>query len=435
MNDSGQTHPIALLSQDAQLRTRIAGDLTDALLPVVTTFPGGPCALLIVDMPDLCSDLVTQTVARAHVSTEPKGTPVILLNDNATAAAREAAFQAGAADVLPRQVSSDLLVARAMRLVTMNAIQVEAIRLGQSAIMASSLPTQRPAARVFHLRPPGARALSNADDWDLDEFETPQALLTAAAPQWPDVIALPGAEAVRLLPGLLSRRGALNTQFVAIETPDAACAHCLSLGAADAIPMGVNAGEIAARISALATEAQDIDRAHSHLRAGLDMSYNDALTGLRNRRFFDQRFHGLFQRAQLLRQPLSVLMFDIDNFKLVNDQHGHAAGDAVLREFARRLRANVRAQDLVTRYGGEEFVVTTPQADMNVAINAAERVRAAIAAPGFQLNAGIAATVTVSVGVATISPDDNRAEDMLARADAALFSAKGLGRNRVACAA
>ena len=435
MNGGGATLPIAIISQDDEVRAHVIGGLTGALLPVAEGLGVGSCALLVVDAPLLSHGIVSKAVARAHVSSEPKGAPVIFLNDNATGAEREAAFLAGAADVLPRLVATDLLIARAMRLITMNATQVEAIKLSQSAYVASSLSLARAAAKVFHLRPADTPRLSHNNNWHLTEFDTAHSLLAATVDGWPDVIAFPGTEATHLLPGLLSRRGALNTQFVALETPFAECAASLSLGAADAIPTGANLGEIIARIEALAAEAQDIDRAHAHLRAGLDMSYNDALTGLHNRRFFDQRFRGLYQRARLLGLPLSVLIFDIDNFKQVNDVHGHAAGDAVLREFSNRLSANVRVQDLVTRYGGEEFIIAMPQAAIEVAMGAGERVRAAIASPGFPISNDIISTVTVSVGVATMSPDDRQAEDMLARADAALFSAKGLGRNRVACAA
>lgn len=434
MTSEDYTRPIVVLATDETARNRVAGGLTAALLPVAYAFPANGCALLIVDAPVLSEVVINQALARAKNGGEPKAAPVIFLNDGASAKARESAFLAGAADVLPRSVATELLVARATRLMTMHATRIEALKLSESTLLASP-PLQRPSARIFHLCPPGAVPLPSMRAWDQAEFDTPDALLAAAGGKWPDVIALDGADAARLLPGFLSRRGALNTQFVATDAPVDTCAQCLSLGAADAIPAGANDGEVTARISALAVEAQDIDRAHAHLRAGLDMSYSDALTGLRNRRFFDQRFRGLFERARLLDQPLSVLMFDIDGFKQFNDRYGHATGDAILKEFADRLSTNVRAQDLVTRYGGEEFVVATPHAAINVAMGAAERVRAAIAAPGFPVGDGVVATVTVSVGVATISPNDNQAEDLLARADAALFTAKGLGRNRVARAA
>ncbi len=108
------------------------------------------------------------------------------------------------------------------------------------------------------------------------------------------------------------------------------------------------------------------------------MAVTDGLTGLHNRRYLDSHLRTLFDWAVLRRRPLSVLISDLDRFKAINDMHGHDGGDQVLREWAYRLRKNVRGIDLACRYGGEEFVVVTPDTEASIAEKAAERIRAEI---------------------------------------------------------
>ena len=125
-------------------------------------------------------------------------------------------------------------------------------------------------------------------------------------------------------------------------------------------------------------------------------------------------------------------MIDIDHFKLYNDHYGHPAGDGCLRRVADALRATVRGTDLVTRYGGEEFTVVLPGADLTTAVQIAERARAAVVALGQEHAAAAAGVVTVSVGVAAITPSAlASADQLIERADVELYRAKRSGRNQV----
>jgi diguanylate cyclase (GGDEF)-like protein len=161
-------------------------------------------------------------------------------------------------------------------------------------------------------------------------------------------------------------------------------------------------------------------------RALSEMATTDELTRLPNRRSILDVLAHEFARAQRYSEPLAVLMIDIDRFKDVNDSLGHAAGDAVLRGLAALLRHSVRDSDFAGRFGGEEFLVVLPHQDEHGALKAAERLRRKIAeatvGPG-----GLA--VTVSIGSSTIKADG--IEEMLARADRAMYAAKAAGRNRV----
>src|SRR5690606_4182264 len=137
----------------------------------------------------------------------------------------------------------------------------------------------------------------------------------------------------------------------------------------------------------------------------IEMAVTDPLTGLHNRRYLDSHLQTLFDRALARRRPLSLMITDIDRFKSVNDTHGHDGGDAVLKEFATRLRHNVRGIDLACRFGGEEFVVVMPDTDGEIAQRVGERIRAEIATRPFPIGPdGRTIEVTVSVGVATMQP-------------------------------
>jgi diguanylate cyclase (GGDEF)-like protein/PAS domain S-box-containing protein len=167
-------------------------------------------------------------------------------------------------------------------------------------------------------------------------------------------------------------------------------------------------------------------------------AYTDALTGVANRRHFDEVAARELDRATRLHDAVSLVVVDADHFKQVNDVHGHAAGDAVLAALARVLRQSAREVDLVARIGGEEFALLLPSTDLGGARTTAERVRLAVEQLTVR-HEGALLRVTVSAGVAERAPDDTgQGEGMarlLARADAALYDAKARGRNRVVVAA
>jgi two-component system cell cycle response regulator len=143
------------------------------------------------------------------------------------------------------------------------------------------------------------------------------------------------------------------------------------------------------------------------------------------------QLEALMKRSGMGGNPVSVLLCDIDHFKKVNDIHGHAAGDDVLREFGRRLRENIRPTDLACRYGGEEFVVIMPDTNQALAQATGERLRQIIAADLFAINRGDELKVTMSGGVSTIAPPGDTIDALLKRADDALYRAKSAGRNRI----
>jgi diguanylate cyclase (GGDEF)-like protein/PAS domain S-box-containing protein len=159
------------------------------------------------------------------------------------------------------------------------------------------------------------------------------------------------------------------------------------------------------------------------------LAITDPLTGLLNRRQFFIEAEELFARAQHHPYELSTLMIDIDHFKKVNDQHGHATGDAALREVARRLNENVRPTDVVGRYGGEEFTIILPRTNMEETRQIAGRLCAAIANKPVTID-DTDVSVTISMGVAGLDENVPSLDELLQRADQALYTAKEEGRNR-----
>jgi diguanylate cyclase (GGDEF)-like protein len=154
----------------------------------------------------------------------------------------------------------------------------------------------------------------------------------------------------------------------------------------------------------------------------------DPLTGLHNRRAWSERLFALYEALRREGQPLSLLFLDLDHFKELNDRLGHEAGDAALRAMALAMRAELREQDEVGRYGGEEFVVALPGSDGAHALQAAERIRARLHQRALHDPAG--AMPTVSIGVATLQPGEDL-PTLIKRADGAMYAAKAAGRNRV----
>lgn len=155
----------------------------------------------------------------------------------------------------------------------------------------------------------------------------------------------------------------------------------------------------------------------------------DALTGLHNRHWMIDAFPRALHRCVFKKSPCSIMMADIDHFKHVNDTHGHLVGDITLKTFARNLSENLRPHDLLVRYGGEEFAVLLPDTDLQQAKKIAERVRMAIADATIYHDE-LSFQVTVSIGI-TSTLQEEKLEDLIGKADQALYRAKEQGRNRV----
>jgi len=189
------------------------------------------------------------------------------------------------------------------------------------------------------------------------------------------------------------------------------------IGVNDSVLRPVETQELGARVGTQLRRKFYADSLRENFNQNLEMVVADTLTGLGNRRYFDRG------------TPFTVILFDIDHFKRVNDILGHDMGDHILKEVAARLVTNMRAVDIVSRYGGEEFMIAMPDTTEEDGYAAADRVRALIAGTPIYVN-GEALTVTMSAGVAQARPNE-LVRDVQKRADTALYRAKHAGRNLV----
>ncbi|WP_207894941.1 GGDEF domain-containing protein [Marinobacterium mangrovicola] len=177
---------------------------------------------------------------------------------------------------------------------------------------------------------------------------------------------------------------------------------------------------------------ESLDRQVKARTAELELlSYEDPLTKLKNRRFFDESFEREASRSKRQGCPLSLLICDIDQFKHFNDTQGHAAGDEALRQVGLKMKQAFRQSDLACRYGGEEFVVLMPGASSADAVARAEELRRAVAANDMSMDGKTLPRITLSVGVASWPGSASRIDTLFARADQALYKAKRAGRDRV----
>jgi two-component system, cell cycle response regulator len=205
----------------------------------------------------------------------------------------------------------------------------------------------------------------------------------------------------------------------------------LDMGVNDYLTRPIDRHELLARVRTQMRRKRHSDHLRDRLEESVELAATDALTGLHNRRSMEVHRKSLAEEARENGRPLSMLLADIDNFKSINDTHGHDAGDNVLREFATRLRRYTRGIDLACRLGGEEFVIIMPDTGLERAQQVGERLRECIATEPFQADVGTQVAVTASVGVATLVGEHDTLERMFKRADRALYAAKRGGRNRV----
>ena len=215
-----------------------------------------------------------------------------------------------------------------------------------------------------------------------------------------------GGDGLRLVSALRARPETRQSAVIlVVENGDVqTAAKGLDLGASDYIEAPFDVSELIARIRSQLRRKRYSDRLRSNVRNGLKLAVIDPLTGIYNRRYASQHMNRVMERARETDGVFAVMMIDLDKFKSINDRFGHDAGDAVLREFSRRLQENIRGVDLVARFGGEEFFVAMPDVDQHAAAAAAERIRRAVEGAPVMLPGGAGQVhVTVSIGVAIAS--------------------------------
>lgn len=241
-------------------------------------------------------------------------------------------------------------------------------------------------------------------------------------------------DGLRLCSQLKSLERTRQTPILIVVAPDdhQRLLRALDMGVNDYLIRPIDKQELLARANTQIRRCRYTDQLRSHVQATMEMAVTDPLTGLYNRRYMESQTAALVEHAINRGKALSILALDVDHFKAVNDEHGHAVGDRVLQELASRLKQAIRNIDMVCRIGGEEFVIVLPNTSADVATKIADRMRRSVS--GTPFNVGSSAgplTVTVSIGVAAVESASDTMENIMKRADEALYSAKRAGRNRV----
>jgi diguanylate cyclase (GGDEF)-like protein len=247
---------------------------------------------------------------------------------------------------------------------------------------------------------------------------------------------MPGFDGQELLRARGASPGGANVPFLfltASESQDRTL-PLLEHGACDALAKPFDPGELVARLGLHLRIKKLQDELQCKNETLERLSATDALTGLATRRYVDEVLSIELMRARRYGAPLCVLMADLDHFKQVNDQYGRLAGDAVLRETALLLRAQLRATDSGGRYGGEEFLVVLSHNSAKGAAIVADRWRQSLEESRIEIPDGRRISATLSIGVAEYGANGKTSEALIAAADQALYRAKDSGRNRVVVA-
>jgi two-component system cell cycle response regulator len=406
------------------------------------------CDLVLLDvmMPDLdgfevCRRLKTNP-ATHHI-------PVIMVTALDQPADRVRGLEAGADDFLTKPIPELALIARVRSLSRLKMITDE---LRMRAVTSREIGIESPereavadtgrSGRVLIVDDRAASheriAAMLAEEQSVDvEADPSEALFRAADGNYDLLIVSLGLEnfdALRLCSQLRSLDRTRNIPILAITEPDsnARMVRGLEIGVNDYLMRPIDKNELLARARSQVRKRRYTERLRDNVQISIEMAITDALTGLFNRRYMESHLASLLEQASARGKPLAVLVLDIDYFKSINDNHGHDAGDDVLREFALRIKRSIRGIDLACRFGGEEFVVVMPETDIAVAAMVAERLRRRIAADPFAINAGgNSIPVTISIGIAALRGAEDNAASVLKRADQALYRAKRDGRNRV----
>ena len=243
------------------------------------------------------------------------------------------------------------------------------------------------------------------------------------------------SDGLRLCAALRSQEATRHVPILALveEGDHDRLARALDLGVNDYLVRPIDKNELIARVRTQIRRRRYQEQLRADYERSMSLALTDTLTGLYNRRYASSHLATELEQAKRSGKSLGLLLIDIDHFKSINDTHGHAVGDEVLRAVANRLSRHLRGFDTVARWGGEEFVVVMPEATLDVARSVAERLRRKVAGGPVTVSGGAGdLTVTVSIGVAVTSEDVATMDDLLRAADAAMYFAKRNGRNRVA---
>ncbi len=401
--------------------------------------------LLDVMMPEMDG---FETCNRLKQDPKTQHIPVVMVTALDQPSDKVRGLEAGADDFLTKPVDDVQLMARVKSLSRLKsltdelrsrAVTGQAIAIEDVVEMTSNISTVDANILVIDSDAHNAKRLIETLEvnHNVQHLPTPEdATFTLADGNFDVVVvsmALDGIDPLRVCSQIRTLEATRSLPIVLVaDVPDKPkVVRGLELGVNDFILRPIERNELAARVKTQIRRHRYSNELRKNLSSTVAMAVIDGLTGLYNRRYFDRHMSVLLEKARESEKNLGLMMLDIDFFKSVNDTHGHAAGDEVLKEFSQRMQRNIRGMDLACRYGGEEFAILLPETDLAHAKGVAERIRHAVASEPFETEMTMPLNITVSVGISINEHEDDTPEQMLKRADIALYRAKREGRNRI----
>lgn len=407
----------------------------------------GDCDLVLLDvmMPDMDG---FETCQRLKSDPRTQHLPVVMVTALDQPSDKVRGLEAGADDFLTKPVDDIQLMARVKSLARLKgltdelrarAVTGQALAIEDIVDMTSGIEPTNGNILLIDSDAHNAKRLmeSLSQDHNVTHLSEPEDAAFQLADQDFELVvvsmALEGVDPLRVCSQIRTLENTRGIPIILVaDVPDKPkVVRGLELGVNDFILRPIERNELAARVRTQLRRYRYSNELRKNLSSTVAMAVIDGLTGLYNRRYFDRHMCVQLDKAKEGDRNLGLMMLDIDFFKSVNDTHGHAAGDEVLKEFAARLQRNIRGVDLACRYGGEEFVVMMPDTDLVHAKNIAERIRHAVASEPFDTGITMPLNITVSVGISINELQDDTPEQMLKRADIALYRAKREGRNRI----
>ncbi len=398
--------------------------------------------LLDLSLPDMTG---ADLLARLRADPQTAGLPVIVLSAGSDKAARVAAFRAGADAFLTKPVEDQTLLARIRSLLRQKELSEGLGGLAMLGLAEAAAGYQSPGrVALITARPDLAlrlrRDLGGIGGARITTMTPEEALAEGlrSGPA-PDLflieadLSAPGS-GLRLMSEVKSRANTRHCAVAILAGPGAALSGAVAfdLGASDLIAAEACAEEIALRLARLIARKREEDRLRASVQDGLRLAVIDPLTGLFNRRYGVAQLAAIAESGRERSRDFAVMVVDLDRFKAVNDHWGHAAGDAVLIEVARRLQHSLRTEDLLARIGGEEFLIALPDTGLEKAQSVAERLCRIVEQTPVPLPEGGRLTVTVSIGLAiATSACKAPVAELVNLADRALMVSKSGGRNQV----
>lgn len=420
----------------------IAGKAVPDMIIAGLTLPDGSAAAL-------CETLRLSPLTE-HI-------PVIAIGSEPDREARIATLKAGVHDVLYQPVDETFLLGRVRNLIrahntaaewqvredtcrALGLAEPETVFEGQGRCVMVSSDMPRLQSFAMELRPVLHTNLTLANAVSLMQQVADEDIPDVLVLVLPEMTAT-AIEDLRLISTLRATSAARHTGLIVLlaSTDPSLAANALDLGADDVMTDGFDAMELALRIRSVMRRKRMGEHLRASVRNSVQAAVFDPLTGLYNRRYAMPHLGRIAAHARSTGRSFAVMAADLDHFKSINDAYGHASGDAVLVEVARRLQSTVRNTDMVARIGGEEFMVVMPGAKLEQAQGKALRICQEISSTPFSIpGSAVPIDVTISIGMALGSADDTSHADpealgsaILHRADRALYAAKGRGRNQV----